>query len=74
MKTSEIQTEENKSLIDEYRAFEEFAELSDEQIIEINELLKIYAELVYRSFSHQRPHQSGKVIQLNSNEVLIKAA
>jgi hypothetical protein len=61
------------NIISEYRTFEEFKELSDEQIFEIDQFLKSYAELIYDCFSDLE-NESGKVIEMNNNQNNLKAA
>ena len=72
--TEEIKNEENGKTISEYRSFEEFQAYSDEQILEIDQFLKSYAELIYNCFSSEFDNESGKVIELNKRQNNLKAA
>ena len=70
----ESKNEENETILFEYRSFEEFKEMSNEQILEIDQFLKSYAELIYDSFSSGLENESGKVIEMNKNQNNLKAA
>lgn len=65
--------EEKESTSSAYRAFQEFKALSDEQILEIDQFLKSYAELIYECFS-KHEGESGKVITMKQNQNNLKAA
>ena len=66
--------EENQTTVFEYRSFEEFKDYSDEQILEIDQFLKSYAELIYGCFSSGLENESGKVIEMNKTQNNLKAA
>lgn len=70
----ETKNEENETIVFEYRSFEEFKEMSNEQILEIDQLLKSYAELIYDCFSSGLENESGKVIEMNKSQNNLKAA
>lgn len=70
----ESKTEENQTIVSEYRSFEEFKDYSDEQILETDQFLKSYAELIYDCFSSSLENESGKVIEMNKNQNNLKAA
>ena len=63
---------EEKILLAEYRTFEEFKGLSNEQILEIDEFLKSYAELAYNCFS--RLEQKANLIEIDFDRTNLKAA
>jgi hypothetical protein len=56
---------ESKELITEYRQFEEFKHLADEQILEIDKFFEAYSESAYQSFVHLNKIPNGKLIQMN---------
>lgn len=64
---------EHESTSAEYRAFQEFKGLSNEQILEIDQFLKSYAELIYECFS-KHEQEEGKVITMKQHQNHLKAA
>ncbi len=64
--------EEKEVLVNEYRNFEEFKTMSEEQLLEIDQFLRSYSELVYNCFS--RLEQKAKVIHVDFDQVDLKAA
>jgi hypothetical protein len=66
------ENEEQIILLAEYRSFEEFKGLSDEQILEIDQFLKSYAELAYNCFS--RLEQRASRIEIDFDGTYLKAA
>jgi len=66
------ETEKRETLLSEYRTFEEFKAMSDEQLLEIDQFLRSYSELVYNCFS--RLQQKAKVIDVDFNKEQAKAA
>ncbi len=71
MKNTDVNAQQS-SLMAEYRSFEEFQAFSDEQILEIDQFLQSYAELVYTCFSRQQ--QKAKIIAMNQDQNHLKAA
>jgi hypothetical protein len=69
----ESKNEENGNIVSEYRKFEEFRDYNDDQILEIDQFLKSYAELIYECFSRHEDN-GGKVVEMNKNQNNLKAA
>lgn len=66
------ETEERETLLNEYRSFEEFKTITDEQLLEIDQFLRSYSELFYNCVS--RLQQKAKVIHVDFNDAVLKAA
>jgi hypothetical protein len=66
------ENEEQIILLAEYRSFEELKGLSNEQILEIDEFLRSYAELAYNCFS--RLEQKANLIEIDFDRTNLKAA
>lgn len=66
------QNEEQAILLAEYRSFEEFQTLSNEQILEIDQFLRSYAELAYNCFS--RLERKASLIEIDFDRTNLKAA
>jgi hypothetical protein len=66
------ENEEQAILLAEYRSFGEFQKLSDEQILEIDQFLRSYAELAYNCFS--RLEQKASLIEIDFDRTHLKAA
>ena len=64
--------EEKEALLKEYRSFEEFRMMSDEQLLEVDQFLRSYSQLVYNCFS--RVEQKAKVIHVDFSKEQVKAA
>ena len=69
---NELENEEKEALLNEYRSFEEFKTMSDEQLLEIDHFLRSHSELVYNCFS--RVEQKAKVIHIDFGKEHAKAA
>lgn len=67
-------SEEKPEYLNEYRNFEEFDFLSDEQILEIDEFLKSYAVLLYNCLPQIKEEKDSKLIQMNPKQDRLKAA
>ncbi|GAA4746384.1 hypothetical protein [Flavisolibacter ginsenosidimutans] len=69
---NDIENEKHESLLNEYRSFEEFKAMNNEQILEIDQFLRLYAEVVYNCFG--RLQQKAKVIHIDHDQVSLSAA
>lgn len=69
---NKIESDEKEALLHEYRSFEEFRAMSDEQLLEIDLFLRQYSELVYNCFC--RLEQKAKVIHIDFDQINRKTA
>lgn len=69
---NQLESEEKEAILNEYRNFEEFKTMSNEQLLEIDKFLRSYAERVYNCFS--RIQQKASVIHIDFGREHVKAA